>query len=124
MLDMMLHMEKPRAGMVERVVKRVRREIGVLPVYSEDRFPNNFPYIFSDGYDCGFYGYAWSLKFAAAIRIEHLKTGHSVNPIIGRRFRNEFLEASRTRVAQENLIAFFRRGLPSAKALLEQSRLL
>ncbi|MDO8520928.1 MAG: M3 family metallopeptidase [bacterium] len=124
LIDIALHSTKPRAGFVRRVVRRVRAEVGILPSFADDRFPNNFPYIFGDGYDASFYSYLWSWRFAAAIRQEHLKTGHSVDSFVSRRFRKEFMEESRIRVAKANLTAFFRRKLPSAKALLEQSRLL
>lgn len=123
LIDLALHSKKPGAGFVGRVVRRIRAEVGALPTCADDRFPNNFPYIFCDGYDASFYGYLWSWRFASAIRQEHLKTGQSVNPLVSRRFRLDYLEASRSRLAKENLTAFFRRKLPSAKALLEQSRL-
>lgn len=124
LFDLYLHTEKPGRGYVERMVRRVRREVGALPIFVNDRYPNNFPYIFGDSYDANMYGYLWSWRFAAAIRVEHLKTGCSVNPIISRRFRREFIEASRIRTAKDNLTAFFGRKLPSAKAMLEQSRML
>lgn len=124
MIDLALYSKTPRAGFVGRVVRRVRSDVGVLPTYADDRFPNNFSYVFGDGYEASFYGYLWSWRFAAAIRQEHLKTGQSVNAMVSRRFRGEFLEESRMRSAKENLTAFFRRGLPSTKALLEQSRLI
>src|SRR3989344_3272965 len=124
LIDLTLHSEVPRAGVVERVVRRVRKEVGVLPILPGDQFPDNFPHIFSWGYDACFYSYPLSWRFAAAIRVEHLKTGHSISPIVSRRFRREFLEASRTREAKDNLTAFFGRKLPSAKALLEQVRML
>jgi len=124
LIDLTLHSKTPGVGFVQRVVRRIQAEVGVLPVYEHDRFPNNFPCIFGDGYDASFYSYLWSWRFAAAIRQEHLKTGQSVNPMVSRRFRTEFMEESRIRDAKENLTTFFRRKLPSAKALLEQSRLL
>jgi oligopeptidase A len=123
LIDLELHLSRPAARHIERTVARVRKETGILSPVAEDRFPNNFSYIFGDGYDGSYFSYVWGRKYSAAIRLEHLKTGHSVNPIVSRRFRHEVLEEARTRASSDSLIAFFGRKLPSAKALLEQLRM-
>src|SRR3989344_1010728 len=41
MIDLALHTKKPRVGFLGRTVRRIRSDVGILPVYALDRFPNN-----------------------------------------------------------------------------------
>ncbi len=122
LVDYYLHTEKPKPGYVAKIVARVREEVGILPTFALNRFPNNFPHYFPD-YGASFYGYLLSKKFSAAIRLEHVRTMYSVSPTHGMRFRRDFIEGARTKSAQANLTAFFGRKLPSARALLELMRM-
>ena len=122
-VDLYLHSAYPRKGHVERVMARIRKEIPVLPVYPEDCFPNNFSYIFSDEYEMSFYGYDWAKRFAADAFLAHQETGRLVNPIVGRKFRREMLEVSRSRTMKKGYIAF-RGRIPSTKVMLKLMRII
>lgn len=127
LIDLELNMAKYdrlRPGFVERVVCRVRKNLGVLPHPELDRFPNNYEIIFGGGYESLLYTYLWSWRLAAAIRQVHLKSPHGSDPLVSRRLRREIIEASRTRCAKENITAFFGTKVPSARAMLEFSRVI
>lgn len=127
LIDLELNMakyERPRKGFVDRVVRRVRKTLGVLAHCPLDRFPNNYDIIFGGGYESLLYTYLWSWRLAAAIRQVHLKSPQGSDPLVSRRFRREIIEASRTRTAKENITAFFGTKVPSARAMLELSRVI
>ena len=121
LMDMELYSGVPRD--ITTVVKKVRAEVRVMPVYQFDRFPNTFSHIFSGGYSAGYFSYKWAEVLSADAYETYVEVGNIFDPVIGAKFMHEVLEASGKRPMKESYLAF-RGRMPSVDALLRQNGLL
>ncbi|KKU79342.1 MAG: Oligopeptidase A [Parcubacteria group bacterium GW2011_GWA2_47_7] len=121
LMDMELYHGAPRD--IDEVVKAVRKEVRISPVYELDRFPNTFSHIFAGGYSAGYYSYKWAEVLSADAYEAFVEAGNIFDPVTGAKFMAEVLEASGKRPMKENFVAFRGRA-PSVDSLLRHGGLL
>ncbi|MGE5453439.1 MAG: M3 family metallopeptidase [Acidobacteriota bacterium] len=121
LFDMRLHAEPGNDQRVQAVLDEVRQEVAVNIPPSFNRFQHSFSHIFAGGYAAGYYSYKWAevLSADAYAAFEEAADGQSgvLNTDVGRRYREEILEAGGSRSAMENFKAFRGRE-PQIDALL------
>jgi len=116
LFDMRLHTEADAAGRVLAIADEVRREVAVLMPPEFSRTPHTFSHIFAGGYSAGYYSYKWAEVLSADAWSAFEEEG-VLNPVTGRRYRHEILEAGGSRPALDSFKAFRGRE-PSIEALL------
>jgi oligopeptidase A len=125
LIDMRLHAEPGSADRVAQTVDEVRREVAVLQPPAFNRSLNTFSHIFAGGYSAGYYSYKWAEVLSADAWSAFEEAGEGGNVLdveIGRRYREQVLEAGGSRSALENFTAFRGRA-PSIDALLRHQGL-
>lgn len=100
----------------------VRKEVCVIPVIPENRFPMSFSHIFAGGYAAGYYSYKWA-EVLSADAFSLFEEHGVVSPEIGRKWLDEVISRGGSRPALESFIAF-RGRKPSVEALLRHSGML
>ncbi|MDP1690497.1 MAG: M3 family metallopeptidase [Burkholderiaceae bacterium] len=116
LFDMRIHAEPGTEERVQQVLDEVRREVGVLEVPAFNRFQHSFSHIFAGGYSAGYYSYKWAEVLSADAWSVFEEAG-ALSVVMGRRLREEILEAGGSRTALENFTAFRGRE-PRIDALL------
>jgi oligopeptidase A len=101
---------------VLELLAEVRREVAVLIPPAFNRFANSFSHIFAGGYAAGYYSYKWAEVLSADVYSLFEERG-TLDPEIGRRFRDEILAVGGSRPALESFVAFRGRE-PKIDALL------
>lgn len=122
LLDMYLHMHGKQVNLdsssIENIVRRVRREVGILPVPDWHRFANTFTHIFSDGYAAGYYGYLWAQAYAADLFDEFRRAG-VFNLTLSAALYSEWFAIGGIRTATENFLEFMGRDV-KLQSLLDE----
>lgn len=120
LFDMLLHSEfDPEKDDFMQLLEKVRREVCVIPVIPENRFPMSFSHIFAGGYAAGYYSYKWA-EVLSADAFSMFEEHGVVSPEIGRRWLDEVLSRGGSRPAMESFVAF-RGRRPTPDALLRLS---
>ena len=125
LVDMRLHAEPDSHGRVAQVLAEVRGEVAVLQPPPFNRFLHSFSHIFAGGYSAGYYSYKWAEVLSAdawSAFEEAAQHGSVLDVEIGRRYRQNVLEAGGSRSALESFKAFRGRE-PSIDALLRHQGL-
>lgn len=107
-LDFRLYMQADAnigADFVQRTLTELRRELGVVPVPSWNRFAHGFSHIFAGGYAAGYYSYLWAEVLAADAYSAFEETG-VFNRATGKRFMNTILGQGGSRKALELFVEF------------------
>lgn len=122
LFDMLLHSSfNPQTHTVQQVLDSVRREVAVMPAPIYNRFQCSFSHIFAGGYAAGYYSYKWaevlSADAYAAFEENAQGDGNILSAVVGRRYRQEILEAGGSRPAMDSFKAFRGRE-PQIEALL------
>jgi oligopeptidase A len=111
--------------------QQVRDEVAVLFPPAWHRMPHNFSHLFAGGYGAGYYSYKWAevlsadayAAFEEAAQADGEESARgTLDPVTGRRFRQEILAVGGSRPAAESFLAFRGRE-PSIEALLRHSGL-
>ena len=114
--DMRLHAEPGSEDRIQQVIDEVRREVGIVPTPTFDRFHHGFSHIFAGGYAAGYYSYKWAEVLSADAWSAFEESG-VFDHATGRRYREAILEAGGSRPALESFKAFRGRE-PRIDALL------
>ena len=123
LMDMELHAHYDPKRSALDVLKDVRKETGLAPVYEHDRFPASFTHIFSGGYPAGYYSYLLAEVLSADGYAAYEEIGDIFDPATGVRFLKEVLEVGSSRPFMESFRAFRGRE-PKVDALLRHRGLL
>jgi Zn-dependent oligopeptidase len=115
LFDQTIHTED--AADADATAKRLWTEIAGFPEDQDTHFAAAFGHMMG-GYDGGYYGYLWSLVFAADM-FTRFQTEGVLNPATGRAYREQVLARGRTEDADVLLRNFLGRE-PNEKAFLEQ----
>jgi oligopeptidase A len=120
LVDLRLHMEYEPARPVEPtdVLREVRKEVRIAPIYEHDRFLDSFAHIFAGSYAAGYYGYKWSEAIAADTFEAFIESGNVCDPTVGKKLL-ALLEAGSSRPFME-LIRDFRGRDPDPEALMRR----
>jgi oligopeptidase A len=122
--DMRLHAEPDAAARIAGIAEEVRREVAVFRPPAFARQLHSFSHIFAGGYSAGYYSYKWAEVLSAdAWSAFEEAPGGPLDVDIGRRYRENVLEAGGSRTAMENFKAFRGRE-PRIDALLRHHGLL
>jgi len=118
LFDFRLHMQTAGidAGLVQRTLDEVRREVAVVIPPAWNRFAHGFSHIFSGGYAAGYYSYLWAEVLAADAYAAFEEAG-VFDRVTGRRFMASILEQGGSRKAME-LFVEFRGREPTLDAFL------
>jgi oligopeptidase A len=121
LFDMLLHQGLAPGQGVMDLLSQVRQEVALLQPPAYSRTPHTFSHIFAGGYAAGYYSYKWaevlSADAYAAFEEAARQSGNTVDPAMGRRYREAILEAGGSRPAMESFKAFRGRE-PELDALL------
>ena len=109
----------PEHYSVLHLLNQVRKEVCVIPVIPENRFPMSFSHIFAGGYAAGYYSYKWA-EVLSADAFSAFEEEGLFNPATGKRWVEEVLSRGSSRDAIENFRAFRGRD-PSIEPLLRHS---
>jgi oligopeptidase A len=121
LFDMHLHYDFDSAAgdTPLELLRRVRRDVAVVPRPEYDRSPHSFSHIFASGYAAGYYSYKWAEVLSADAYSLFEEQG-VLSPEAGGRFRDEVLARGGSRPALESFIAFRGRP-PQIEALLRHN---
>lgn len=120
LFDMLLHMDfDPEHDSVLHLLNQVRKEVCVIPVIPENRFPMSFSHIFAGGYAAGYYSYKWA-EVLSADAFSLFEENGVVSPEIGKKWLDEVISRGGSRPAMESFVAF-RGRKPTVDALLRHS---
>lgn len=118
LFDQTIHSIKPTdTPDADAVSRRLWMEIVGYPEDEDTHFPASFGHMMG-GYDAGYYGYLWSLVFAADMFTRFQAAG-VLDPQTGREYRDRVISRGRTRDADELLRDFLGRE-PNEAAFLKQ----
>lgn len=118
--DMLIHNQAIQSyDDILAVMAEVRKQIGVIPTPSCNRFANSFNHIFAGGYASGYYSYKWAELLSADAFAKFEENG-IFDKATGLSFRQEILAQGSSRPARDNFIAFRGRA-PTIDALLRHS---
>ncbi|WP_071057895.1 M3 family metallopeptidase [Pelistega sp. MC2] len=129
LFDMLIHQktEKLTIQDVLDILNQVRQEVAVIIPPTWNRFPHNFSHLFAGGYGAGYYSYKWAevLSADAYSLFEENRTpqGSTVNPDIGRQFKDKILAVGGSMPAAEFFKAYRGRD-PQPEALLRHNGML
>jgi oligopeptidase A len=116
LLDMRLHAEPAAHDRALAVAQAVRDEVAVVPTAPFNRWVLAFSHIFAGGYAAGYYSYKWA-EVLSADAFSAFEEAGVLDPVTGRRYCREILEAGGSRPALESFRAFRGRE-PTIDALL------
>jgi Zn-dependent oligopeptidase len=104
-LDMNVHSKNYNHNSFE-TNKRITKEILGLDVQENTNSIASFGHLMG-GYDAGYYGYLWSLVYATDLFTKFI--GHELDPIIGKKFRDEVLSQGSIRKSIDSIKIFLQR---------------
>lgn len=116
LIDLRLHAHPGCEADIQSVVDQVRKEVGVMPVPSFNRFQHTFQHIFAGGYAAGYYSYKWAEVLSADAWGAFEEEG-IFDLGVATRYRREILEVGGGRPAADSFRAFRGRA-PKPEALL------
>ena len=121
LFDMHLHHDFDPSGSKGPLdlLDEVRRQVAVIVPPAYNRFPHGFSHIFGGGYAAGYYSYKWA-EVLSADAYSLFEENGVLNPVVGKRFRDEILAAGGSRPALESFVAFRGRE-PKIDALLRHN---
>jgi len=124
LFDMMLHSSYDPGGVEspQAVLDAARREIGVVPRATYDRFMQSFAHVFAGGYAAGYYSYKWA-EVLSADAFSAFEEAGVLSSATGQRFRDEVLSRGGTRDALESFVAFRGRA-PQLDAFLRHNAMM
>ena len=101
------------------LLDEVRRKVAVIMPPAYHRLPNSFSHIFGGGYGAGYYSYKWA-EVLSADAYSLFEENGVLDPVTGRRFRDEVLAVGGSRPALESF-ELFRGRKPKVDALLRHN---
>lgn len=117
LFDLRLYQQpRPTKSTSLHVWRQILKQYGVLPVTSDNRFPNSFSHVFDGGYAAGYYSYLWA-EVMAADAYEPLRRQPSAWRRWGKLFQQEILAVGGSRPAAQSFRAYRRRD-PIERPLL------
>jgi len=116
LIDLRLHARPGCESDIQAVVDQVRKEVGVMPVPSFNRFQHTFQHIFAGGYAAGFYSYKWAEVLSSDAWGAFEEEG-IFDAAVATRYRQEILEVGGGRPAADSFRAFRGRD-PTPEAML------
>jgi oligopeptidase A len=119
LFDWRLHADPSRADDIPALAREVAAEVAVADRIADDRYPNAFSHVFDGGYAAGYYGYDWAAVMAADAFEAFEEGDRLIDPVLGRRWRQEVLEVGGSRPMRESFVAFRGRE-PRIDSLLRQ----
>ncbi len=121
LFDFMLHIEfnPEQEQQVQKILKRVRGKVAVVPTPEFNRFEHSFSHIFAGGYAAGYYSYKWAEVMAADAFDLFLQVG-IFNRDIAKKYLQHILEPGGSRDFAQ-MFRDFRGRDPKVEALLKQS---
>jgi len=124
LFDMHLHHDfDPRGGQSPLdVLDAVRRQVAVVLPPAYHRLPHSFSHIFGGGYAAGYYSYKWA-EVLSADAYSLFEENGVLDPVTGKRFRDEILAVGGSRPALESF-ELFRGRRPKVDALLRHNGML
>lgn len=128
LFDMQIHQSPPLSiAQVQAHLDAVRQAVAVIIPPSWNRFAHNFSHLFAGGYAAGYYSYKWAevLSSDAYAKFEEnrLPNGSTINPEIGRQFRDHILAVGGSKPAAE-FFRNFRERDPQPEAMLRHQGLI
>lgn len=120
LFDFRLHLEfDPAKGyeQIQKLLDSIRKQIGVIPIASFNRFQHGFSHIFAGGYAAGYYSYLWAEVLACDAFAKFQEDG-IFNKETGNAFLHSILEQGGAIDAIE-LFKKFRGREPKIQAFLK-----
>lgn len=106
LFDVELHRTHGDGRTVQQVFDQVSAQVGHLPVFANERWPNGLDYMVT-GYAARIYAYAWSKKLAVAV-FQAFKRDGVFNAATGRALRETIFGPGDSRPLAESIAVFFR----------------
>ncbi|WP_434675575.1 M3 family metallopeptidase [Pseudomonas sp. D3-10] len=104
LFDMELHRSHGDGRTPQQVFDQVRRQVGHLPVFANERWPNGLDYMVT-GYAAGIYAYAWSRNLAMTV-FKRFKRNGLFDRETGKALRETILERGDSRPLSESIADF------------------
>jgi oligopeptidase A len=104
LFDMELHRSYADGRSAQQVFDEVSRQVGHLPVFANERWPNGLDYIVT-GYAAGIYAYTWSIELAKTVFQKFQRDG-LFNHATGRALRETIFAPGDSRPLAESIDAF------------------
>jgi oligopeptidase A len=104
LFDIELHSSYADGRSAQQVFDEVSRQVGHLPVFANERWPNGLDYIVT-GYAAGIYAYTWSIELAKTVFQKFQRDG-LFNRATGRALRETIFAPGDSRPLAESIDAF------------------
>ncbi len=114
--DMLIHKSAPSEAEVQKILDKVRSEVGVIHPPSYNKFQNAFSHIFAGGYAAGYYSYKWAELLSANAYFKFIDEG-VFSEKLAEKFRVSVLEKGGSDSAMNLFRAFYGKD-PEIEALL------
>jgi oligopeptidase A len=115
LFDMELHLTHGDGRTAQQVFDQVSAQVGHLPVWGSDRWPNGLDYMVT-GYAARIYAYAWSKALAITV-FQRFEQEGLFNGTTGRALRETIFGPGDSRPLAESVAAFT--GRPPVRAKVE-----
>ncbi|WP_434579138.1 oligopeptidase A [Pseudomonas sp. Z5-35] len=106
LFDMELHRSHGDGRTAQQVFDQVNAQVGHLPVFANERWPNGLDYIVT-GYAAGIYAYAWSKRLADTVFKRFQRNG-LYDRQTAKALRETILERGDSRPLSESIAAFLK----------------
>ncbi|KPW92947.1 MULTISPECIES: M3 family metallopeptidase [Pseudomonas] len=104
LFDMELHRTHGDGRTVQQVFDQVSAQVGHLPVFANERWPNGLDYLVT-GYGATIYAYVWSKELAVTV-FQRFKRDGVFNPATGRALRETVFAPGDSRPLSVSIAAF------------------